>query len=318
MSGERFRDPHHSYVDDLDLFGRGSLFELLCTCRTRLGEDRLAAWLASPATPDEIRARQSAAAELGTAIDLREDLARLGEQARSEIDGGRIVAWATAPAVLASHALRAVAAVLGLAAFAGLVAWGAGYGPAWLVILIVLELPVHAMTHLRTVRVLKDVEEPARTLDLVAALLSRVGGDRVASPRLVALVQEITQTTADRCRRSAGCSAWSISSTASAIRSSPRLRWRPLWPTQIAFGIEAWRRRHGASVAHWLEALGELEALVASPPTRSSTPRTPFPTIVVRGGRRSTPRRSAIRCCPAARCVRNDVAPRPAAPRCSS
>src|SRR5690606_1842577 len=27
--GERFRDDHHVYANDLDLFGRGSLFELL-------------------------------------------------------------------------------------------------------------------------------------------------------------------------------------------------------------------------------------------------------------------------------------------------
>ncbi|HEV2246336.1 MAG TPA: DNA mismatch repair protein MutS, partial [Terriglobia bacterium] len=33
-SGERFLDPSHPYARDLDLFGQGSLFELLCTTRT--------------------------------------------------------------------------------------------------------------------------------------------------------------------------------------------------------------------------------------------------------------------------------------------
>ncbi len=32
--GERFRDPKHLYAEDLDLFGRGSLFEMLSTART--------------------------------------------------------------------------------------------------------------------------------------------------------------------------------------------------------------------------------------------------------------------------------------------
>ena len=36
--GERFRDPRHVFSDDLDLFGRGSLFELLSTARTGMGE----------------------------------------------------------------------------------------------------------------------------------------------------------------------------------------------------------------------------------------------------------------------------------------
>jgi len=306
VSGERFRDPHHAYVDDLDLFGRGSLFELLCTCRTRLGEDRLAAWLASPATPDEIRARQSAAAELGTAIDLREDLARLGEQARSEIDGGRIVAWATAPAVLASHALRAVAAVLGLAAFAGLIAWGAGYGPAWLVILIVLELPVHAMTHLRTVRVLKDVEEPARALDLVAALLARVDHERPTSPRLATLALGITAAAdgpVHAIRR--------LQRLVDLLDSQRNPLFAPialatLWPTQIAFGIEAWRRRHGASVPHWLETLSELEALVAIGTYTVEHPEDAVPAIVS-GGPTLDAEALGHPLLPAARCVRNDV-----------
>ena len=41
-TGERFDDPHHVYAADLDLFGKGSLFQLLSTARTRMGEDTLA------------------------------------------------------------------------------------------------------------------------------------------------------------------------------------------------------------------------------------------------------------------------------------
>src|SRR6267154_1738482 len=48
-TGERFSDPHHPYAADLDLFGRGSMFELLSIARTRGGESRLAAWLKSAA-----------------------------------------------------------------------------------------------------------------------------------------------------------------------------------------------------------------------------------------------------------------------------
>ena len=33
-TGDRFRDPKHVYADDLDLFGRGCLFELLSTAQT--------------------------------------------------------------------------------------------------------------------------------------------------------------------------------------------------------------------------------------------------------------------------------------------
>ena len=47
--GDGYLDPDHPYAQDLDLFGKGSLFELLCTARTHIGEDTLARWLLVPA-----------------------------------------------------------------------------------------------------------------------------------------------------------------------------------------------------------------------------------------------------------------------------
>ena len=63
-AGERFRDPAHPYAEDLDLFGKGGLFELLSTARTRGGEDTLARWLLESAAPEVVLERQAAVAEL--------------------------------------------------------------------------------------------------------------------------------------------------------------------------------------------------------------------------------------------------------------
>ncbi len=96
-SGERFRDDRHVYANDLDLFGRGSLFELLSTARTRIGEATLARWLTAPAADGEIRARQQAIAELGPALDLRERLALAGTDVRGAVDTDRLLEWAEMP-----------------------------------------------------------------------------------------------------------------------------------------------------------------------------------------------------------------------------
>ena len=63
--GIRFQDPEHLYAGDIDIFGKGSLFELLSTARTTAGEATLAGWLAatSRASADAIRQRQEAVAE---------------------------------------------------------------------------------------------------------------------------------------------------------------------------------------------------------------------------------------------------------------
>ncbi|MBC8071907.1 MAG: DNA mismatch repair protein MutS, partial [Deltaproteobacteria bacterium] len=68
-------DADHPYARDLDLFGTGSVFELLCTARTAAGEQILASWLLGPAIADAIAQRHAALDELRERARLREDLA---------------------------------------------------------------------------------------------------------------------------------------------------------------------------------------------------------------------------------------------------
>ena len=63
-TGQRYLQAAHPYAGDLDLFGEGGLFQLICAARTRMGEDTLASWLLKPADPEIIRRRQEAVDEL--------------------------------------------------------------------------------------------------------------------------------------------------------------------------------------------------------------------------------------------------------------
>ncbi|HMD47574.1 MAG TPA: hypothetical protein VKG79_00690, partial [Bryobacteraceae bacterium] len=114
-TGERFRDPAHVYAEDLDLFGRASLFQLLSTARTRAGEDTLARWLLAPASADEVAARHLAVEELRSLLDLREDLAVLGSAVRSSLDPDAAARWGEAPEVLFPAGARYIAPLLAAA-----------------------------------------------------------------------------------------------------------------------------------------------------------------------------------------------------------
>ena len=123
-SGERYRDPAHPYGEDLDLFGKGSVFELLCRARTRMGEDTLAAWLLAPAPPEIVLARQQAVAELRPRLDLRESLAVLAGDVRSDVHPEALAAWGEAPPLLpAGWWRRAGHFLLAGLGLAGLVFW---------------------------------------------------------------------------------------------------------------------------------------------------------------------------------------------------
>jgi hypothetical protein len=84
------------FAADLDLFGPVSLFALLSTARTRVGEDTLAGWLLQPAAAGVIAERQEAVRELRPRVGLREAMAVLapvpgGRTVLAPVPGGRTV-----------------------------------------------------------------------------------------------------------------------------------------------------------------------------------------------------------------------------------
>ncbi len=114
--GERFRNPQHLYADDFDLFGRGSLFELLSTARTAAGHRTLAGWLLAPGARSTVIARQGAVAELRSRIDLREEIALMGEDIRAAVDDRALKEWGDLPPIKFFPYARVVAPVLAVAA----------------------------------------------------------------------------------------------------------------------------------------------------------------------------------------------------------
>ena len=117
-------DVHSSlYATDLDLFGQGSLFELLSLARTRMGEDTLAAWLLSPSSVPQLTQRHAAIAELRNRLDLREDIAILGEDLKVGIHPKALTQWAEAPNQLTRPWLRWVSLLLAIAAIAAAIVW---------------------------------------------------------------------------------------------------------------------------------------------------------------------------------------------------
>jgi hypothetical protein len=76
--GVEFYDENHPYTDDLDIFGRGSLFQCLNRSTTIFGKKRLAGYLNNAYLfRGEILQRQEAIRELSGKIDFRQELQRI-------------------------------------------------------------------------------------------------------------------------------------------------------------------------------------------------------------------------------------------------
>lgn len=304
--GERFDDVHHVYAADLDLFGRGSLFQLLCTARTRMGEETLARWLLAPAPVEEIRARHAAIADLRDRVDLREDLAVLGEDASVAVHPHLLLSWAQDPDGLQHAGITLTAVALPLAFIASLIAWfvsGAGW-PLYAVLLT--EVSVLYALRRRVARVLVDTENAFEGLRLFAAVLMRLEREPFEAPALKALQARLAEH-AEPASRAIGSLATIANLAGSRRNQFVAAAGIPLlYPLAVALAGERWRRLHGHAVRTWAAVVGELEALVSLAGYSYEHPADPFPELVdgpalLQGWQLGHP------LLPAARCVRNDV-----------
>jgi hypothetical protein len=307
-TGERFRVPAHVYEEDLDIFGRGSLFELLCTARTRAGEDTLARWLLAPASREQARQRQQAIVELRGRLDLREDLAVLGGTVRSGIDpepaarwgktalvkfpaGAPLLALMLAASVVITFVLY-MASVLQRTPFLGALLVTLGYG---------------FFLGSRTLQVAGSVNSPAGDLALLARLMQRLESGHFDAP----LLQGIQE-------RLAASGLVASLQIGKLQRLVARLDWQRnifftpiamalLWSAQIAMAIERWRRISGPHISGWIGAVGEFEALMALAGYSYEHPNDIFPELLDAAGGRLEARRLAHPLMSESQSVPNDV-----------
>ncbi len=282
--GERFRDAKHVYADDLDLFGRGSLFELLSTARTGAGERMLADWLLEPGERDEVAARQEAVAELRPRIDMREEIALMGEDIRAAVDARALAAWGAAPKVEFFGGARVVAFVLACAAVATLVGFFAQqFTLAPFVGVVLAEMIFSFTIRPRVGQVAEAVSAPAHDLRMLALLLDRLEREQFTSARLRRLAEELA---VDGTKASQSINR--LTRLIELLDSSENMFFRPLaamllWNAQFAMAVEAWRSVCGPHIGKWIAAVGEFEALCSLSAYAFERPDATFPRLELEG-----------------------------------
>ena len=280
QTGSRI-DVHSSlYANDLDLFGQASLFELLSLARTRMGEDTLASWLLSPSSVVEITRRHAAVTELRDRLDLREEVAILGEDLKVGIHPEALTQWAEAPNQLTHLWLRWLSLLLAIAAVAAAIVWAELGTKAPFFAILAAETIITASLRKSTAAVLHATEHALEDLQLLSSLLSRLEREQFQTPRLQALKVELSS------HHLAGSRAIArLRTIVEYIHSleNPIMRGLNiplLYAVQVAYAAEAWRNAHGLAVRSWLKAVGDAEALLSLAGYSYEHPADPFPEFV--------------------------------------
>jgi hypothetical protein len=309
-TGERFRNPAHVYAEDLDLFGKGSLFELLSTARTRAGEETLASWLLAPASQDEVAARHLAVEELRSLLDLREDLAVLGDTIRSGLDPDAAARWGEAPEVLFPTGARFIAPLFGAAMVISFALYMAGIltRTPFLAILLLEMGYAFFVLGAQTSRVTAALSSRSNDLALLAKLLQRLESETFRAP----LLQQL------HARLKPGSQQAASAQIAHLGRLSARFDWQEnkvfapianalLWTAQVAMAIERWRRASGRHIREWIDTAGEFEALCSLAGYSYEHPTDVFPELVSIPGGCFETEAIAHPLMPDAHAIRNDV-----------
>ena len=274
-TGDRFLDPAHPYARDLDIFGKGSLFEFLCTVRTRAGEQTLAQWLLHAAPPEEIRSRQAAITEMKDRLRFRERLFVAGESVRLGVRPDALASWAERERMLPRWLAPALAPLAML--WVGAVAYSQFYLLQWLIaggaipadslryalLMSIVNLAVSVALRRRVSESAQAVEEAAEGLGLLAEVLQVLEQETFASARLRSL--------------RASLDSGDIAPSA-AVK---RLKWIVYWlegrrnllvqmfspfifySAELTMAAERWQQRFGSAIRRWLSTVGEFEALSA-------------------------------------------------------
>jgi MutS domain V len=281
QTGERFRDANHVYAEDLDLFGRGCLFELLSTARLPMGERQLANWLSEGSELAAILERQKLIDELRGKLALREDLAVTGEDLRARLNPETLVEWSERESILPGGAVwRGVMAVLALCAVAGIVYWFE-MGMLWpLLSVMAVEAVVLVWLRRKAHTVIEGVDSNGEGLLLFSEILERLERETFAAARLQALATELKdgkEPASAAIRRFARIVNW-IDASDGVMAKMSELPF--LYSVQVGMAAEAWRRRWGRKMRRWAELTGEMEALLSLAAYSYEHPADPFPEFV--------------------------------------
>ena len=293
--GDEFADPQHLYAADLDLFGDGSVFQRLCAARTRRGMATLAGWLLSPAAPDVVRARQAAIDELTPNLDLREDLAVLGDDTRAAVDAQALSAWGAAPAAFDSPALltagriASVAGALALAAgvayaLAGVRSLDLGDGVrsllGWYFVAAVVGVAaVQLRIQPAAARVYEGIDSAARHVALLGGLLGRLEAERFQAARLAELRARLDVAGEPPSRQVARLTRLMEHVDSRHNAFAWLLGFFLVWDVHLAHAVERWRLASGPKLGTWLDTVGEMEALASLAAYRFERPDDTWPEL---------------------------------------
>lgn len=280
--GKKFYAANHPYHEDLDVFGRHSLFQLINRTSTFLGERVLASWLGKASDTKEITDRQQAIKELSPNIAFRQKFEAYGKaNSDSVVDHQPLLNWLKQEEYLKNPlVLRLLMILMPLAMVSTIVLSSFDIVQTGIPVLIgIANAVILGSLFNRIQKISKQTEEGYKSLSAMRYHIELIEKTEFSSEKLKALKSKVTHDNehASKTIKELQLILDNFQSRLNVIYIVFDL----LLLLDLYWYLKAfnWKQKNRADITAWFETIGDLDALVSLGGFSYSNPSFTFPKV---------------------------------------
>lgn len=261
--GSQFSSSQHPWSSDLDVFGKGSLFQKLNQCRTLPAQRKLADWLTTVPSAETVAKRQTQIESLIPELDLREQLAAIDSNVDWAAGERAIIGWlATQPTPVPKWVVAA-SRILGVITTACLILVLMDVvRPSFLLLLMLLQGPFVLMCRGQIRAVLDQVDSVEKPLRQLADVMHQFETFPFREKSLQQLQQSLISENVYASQQISRLSRL-VQWLNNALRNQffIPVAWATGMFVYLPYRIESWRMAWSDRVSDWMATVTTLEVL---------------------------------------------------------
>ena len=282
-NGFVWEDDLHPYTSDLDIFGKGSLFDLLNRCATSLGNAKLAGWLKSRSGAEVLLKRQNAVEELSSKPEWKHHFQAvlLFSKHPNDDHNQQLFTYLRAPSVMRSGLVRSyVKGAFWLFAVFAALAW---FFPIFTILLIAMGIGNLFLMQAYSSRVMKTdslIGKMSKILENFSEAMSSAGTEDWNSSLCAQLGTVLSSDEQGRLPRQIRRLSLLIKQLSLGLSNiGPILNFIMPWNVIQLFAIEDWKDANKANLEDAFDVIAGFEALISLSNLRNNQPDWAIPQI---------------------------------------
>ena len=287
-NGSNFLPSLHAYANDLDIFGRASLYQFINRTAAEQGGTTLANWLLQAAETDTILQRQEAAKELQPQYEWRQQLQAHGHAEPVTIaTQQKIKAWLQTEDRFFTSAIWQTVRFIGPAIIITITVLYAGdyIETKWFNLSLLVFFLITGLISKKTTPTYNTLNKIAPEISTLSNSIRHIENQSFKSEWLVQNQQQFTDGT---------IKASVNVKTLNGILSRLDIRLNPVafiplnillfWDLQQMLSFEKWKKANKDKIMNWFNALGKMEAMNSIATVAFNHPDWIFPQIAAEHG----------------------------------